>query len=812
MVHYGRLGVDDLKIFDDLDGVDPGDDLVYREHAAAVPSRSATSAAVSNAVVAAVAVGAGIGVVTAPGAPTGWRPADLVLGFAFGALVTVATAKARRWSWFVLAALAALGAEGRDLLVVAFAVVAICLASVALPRANARYAGALVGALSVQVLVRMPERGTLGLTALWSALALIPVFVSAYRRSRSRSRRVIRLSVLAVGGLAVLACLAFAVVALMARSAMLEGANLARSGFDSARAGRQDEAVEAFRGADRSFTEASDLLGAAWARPVRLVPIAGPQAFAAEAMAVSGKDLARTAAAAAGTVHYDELRTRNGMIDLGMLSSMRQPVRNAQDALDRARARLSAADNEWLLPALSTPLAELRGEVDRARSDTDLAAEAIDVAPSLLGADRPKRYLILFANTAESRFLGGYVASYGELLADNGKLSLTRSGRISELSEAPGADARTLSGPPEFIERFGRLFPQRYLQNLTASPDFEVDASVARELYPKAGGSPIDGVVYVDPFGLAALLRLTGPVSIEGSAQQLTADNAAMYLLRDQYLAVAEAGERYDLLAKASQATFQALTSRELPGPRAVGDALGPAVREGRLHAVTFDEAGRSLLDRLGAVRTFPGGGDGTRDFLSVRSSNNNPNKIDSFLRRDITYEAVVDQRSGEVTATASVVLQNDAPGALLPPYIIGNEQRAGQETAPPGTNTMFLSVYSNLDLDGATYDGAAVPVAAQHESGHQVYSVLVRVPPKSEGTLVLRLRGRLGGAVAAGRYHLDLAPQPMVNPDRVTVSVTPGPDQVLSEAQGLTPGRDGARGEYSGAQLRSLAAVVGPP
>src|SRR5690349_14202091 len=126
------------------------------------------------------------------------------------------------------------------------------------------------------------------------------------------------------------------------------------------------------------------MLNAVWARPARLVPIVGEQASAAEAIAVSGQDLAHTAAEAAGTARYDELRTKNGFVNLELLASMKQPVRRTQDALDRAHGRLADVESVWLLPPLAAPLSELRREVDRARVDTSLAADAVDVAPSLL--------------------------------------------------------------------------------------------------------------------------------------------------------------------------------------------------------------------------------------------------------------------------------------------------------------------------------------------------------------------------------------------------------------------------------------------
>ena len=118
---------------------------------------------------------------------------------------------------------------------------------------------------------------------------------------------------------------------------------------------------------------------------------------------------------------------------------------------------------------------------------------------------------------------------------------------------------------------------------MTASPDFDV---VATEAARSTGGrlaTHFDGVVYVDPYGLAALLKLTGPIRVEGLDDPLTEHDIAQFLLRDQYTTFGERSERFDYLAEASQATFHALTNAKLPEPRRAFAALYPAVASGRL-------------------------------------------------------------------------------------------------------------------------------------------------------------------------------------------------------------------------------------
>ncbi|OWY58872.1 hypothetical protein B7486_77630, partial [cyanobacterium TDX16] len=164
--------------------------------------------------------------------------------------------------------------------------------------------------------------------------------------------------------------------------------------------------------------------------------------------------------------------------------------------------------------------------------------------------------------------------------------------------EGPAAD--------EITTRYGRFDPARYAQNLTVSPDMETDAHLARSLYRQATGTEVDGVLVVDPFGLAALLALTGPVDVEGIDAPVTAASAPRLLLHDQYLDPgADRSERKDRLEDVADATFTALTERDLPGPTEVGQALATVVEERRLLFFPFLAAEDAVFTDLGTTGRF---------------------------------------------------------------------------------------------------------------------------------------------------------------------------------------------------------------
>ena len=102
----------------------------------------------------------------------------------------------------------------------------------------------------------------------------------------------------------------------------------------------------------------------------------------------------------------------------------------ANRTMAAAQESLTDVNSVWLIPQLSTRLDEVGEELATTGMDIDLANHATSVLPGILGADGPRRYLVLFVQPAESRELGGFVGAYGLLDVDQGRFRLSESGGI----------------------------------------------------------------------------------------------------------------------------------------------------------------------------------------------------------------------------------------------------------------------------------------------------------------------------------------------------------------------------------------------
>ena len=735
-------------------------------------------------VVWAVAVVAAVVAAGSSAAPTGLGVADAVWCGALAALVTLAASRARRWPTIWFAGVVSAGSLGSWWVVAGLVALALAFSTSFSPYRN-RVIGALVGAIGVQALLRMPSLGFHGLPSLIALVAMVPLLASAYELSSGRVKRRSRRTAYVLVGLAVAATAMFGVGALLAGSHLAEGVRESKSGLELIREGKQEKATAPLAAGAEAFAKADTLLGGVWGWPARAVPVLAQHRDALVVASSSGHALASTGASAAATAPYQNLKASKGKVDVALATKMRAPVTEAAVALQQAHDDIVGVESPWLTAPVTNQLVDFQDQIDGALPEAQLASEALALAPELLGATGPKTYLVLFTSPAETRYLGGFTGSYGVLTANDGKVDFSVTGRITDL--LGGADPSTLdiSGDrfAEYLQRYGRYDVADHLQNLTASPDLPTDAEVTRALYKQATGTSIDGVVVVDPYGLAGLLQLTGPVAVEGLAAPLTAEDAAIYLVYKQYLDYGnDRSERKDRLEAAGHAVFDALTSRDLPGPKELGKVLGPLVEQKRLLFYPFDADAVPFFQQIGTTGAFRP--DVGADFFSLRTANANPNKIDSYLYRTVDYDVAYDPGNGLVDATATVTLKNSAPAGGLPPYILGND-RFNDVTNPSGSNQMYLSWYSPLDLDSATLDGAPTGVEAQHEAGSRVYTQIVVVAPGATRTIVLHLRGKIP---KDDTYHLQVLQQPLVQSDHVTVTVrSSSTPWKLERAEGLT-------------------------
>jgi hypothetical protein len=742
--------------------------------------------------VAAAAVATGAAGALAGAHPTAWTPADAVLTGAFAGFVAWAGATA---PWWILAGSAGLATiTASDRLWMAAAAVGFVLACVIGGRRSSWPPGrALAAGLTIVALLHWGSAGFHGMTALVTGAVATAIVVGGLQRRRLHVRRTAYRVLAVVGVAAAVAVVAGAVSAAFAYSDLDDGTRALRDAEAAIGNGDIDGAVEQLRRSAELIGAASDQLRRPWARPVLAVPIAGQHMQVAADVARDIEALSATLSVTAAQINVDALRVEGGVIDTDAIELLGPPLAQTASVLADAADSLAEDESDWLLAPAAARVDELRDEVGDLHEGTRTAITAVDLAPAMLGRDGPRTYFIAFLTPAESRGTGGFMGTWAELHADNGRLDVARTGQTTELTSALDPDL-VLSGPADYLTRYGRFgaggdgepVSVDFWSNVTMSPDFPSVADVVAQLYPASGGTEIDGVMAMDVSTIARFLDLTGPIRVPGPDGTITIDatNAEEYLLRGQYAEIDDDDVRDAVLEALTSELIGEVFGGSLPGPTVLARTLGPAMDEGRLLVWSRHDEDQQLIEELGVGGALPAPDP---DGFAVVSNNAAANKLDAYLKRNIAYEAVVDEDTGQITATAEIRLVNSAPSGL-PDDAAGNPFGL-----PDGTNRMYLSVYSPWALTAAELDGQPTGLEPGTELGWNVYSRFVAIPAGGETVLRLELAGELPPDQP---YQLVLSSQPLAYPDVTRVDVRTTDDRTLHSSHQVRVGVDRLGGQ----------------
>jgi len=649
----------------------------------------------------------------------------------------------------------------------------------------------VIAQVGMSILAVLTGRGVLPvwLGAAFAAVILAALVVAATQHRVDRRSPVpltggARLGVVLICVAVAIAILPIAFVAGDAADLMDRGRVAATRGLSAARDGDPILASGSFRQAALTFTRASEKLDSPFMIGGLAVPGLAPNMRAARELADIGVDLARAAEDVTTAVQPEALEVIGGRVPLDEVRRITPKLGAGSRALARALARIRHLDDPYLISPIRQAIDKVTRELAHASGEAQRGVAAARLAPAVLGGDGVRHYLLVVQNNAESRATGGFIGSFGLMTAQDGKVSIGRLLRTAAWNEAlarggqPPAEA-----PPDYHARYDQFGPARTLQNVNLSPDFPSVAGLLMSLTPEAGLGPVDGVLAVDPFGLAALLELTGPVDVQDWPTPIDASNAVDVTLRDAYSFFERTPERAEFLGDVAEVVVDRATSGSLGKPAQIARVLGGAAHEGHFMVAFARPPEQKLADDLGvAGRMAPV----RSDAVAVTSSNSAANKIDSYLRRNVNYRVQLDpdadQRRALAAGKLTVELDNTAPSQGLPRIVIGPYL---PERFQAGENRAYMSLYSPLALTGAALDGGPVDIAAGVERGRNVYSLTASIPARTTQILTADFRGavRLG---PGGWYELDVGHQPTVLPDRLRVSIEVPDGWRIAAAPGL--------------------------
>jgi len=415
------------------------------------------------------------------------------------------------------------------------------------------------------------------------------------------------------------------------------------------------------------------------------------------------------------------------------------------------------------LQELERPVGDLFGPVGRERSsfnmklshavhELNVVRDALTVGRSIMGEGGTATVLVLPENNAEMRDQGS-ILSYSLMSVHGTTFSVLQSGHSYSHDLSSPLDVPLSPGAKEYFEADGVNQGWRSV-NLPAN--FEWTAATAAAMFKKSTDIPVDDIIALDVPAMAAMLKVTGPLTVPGIPEQLNSQNLETVVLNDLYknFAVGSQLPRYADLSEISASLLQRIRSdqsdeisfvralaEEIPGRHLLLWSASPTIESA---IVGLGASGR--VNTVLPNRTF---------HVAVESAV--AAKLDFYIHVSENYDVLLLPNGGAQVLT-TVTLKNDAPTGQAPSYQLGpddiNSHIVGQyvsniyQWSPEGSIVTGGEPDSGLVLDG--YTTSVLP----QQSSSTYFSTYIP------------------HAVKNGEFSIHFVPQPRLYPVEVSVSV----------------------------------------
>lgn len=351
--------------------------------------------------------------------------------------------------------------------------------------------------------------------------------------------------------------------------------------------------------------------------------------FVGSALAKAGEHISR-----AMKPFFDTAQT--GALTDSIIAS-RPELALAQTELDAADEKIKGISGIFLPSKLQEQIKKLQDSIPRARNAISMLRSESETFLTLLGADRDKQYLFLFANNDEIRPVGGFIGTIGLVNVSRGKVENID---VHSVYDGDGQLKEFFAPPNPLLPIVDRW----YLRDSNWFVDFSKSAQKASQLFEKEGGPTVDGVVLMTPTVIKNLLAVTGPIEVPGYGKTVSAENF-------NEITQGEVTYNYDKSVNKPKQFLSDLTPILLTKLFASGasgkqlatlEAFTKSLAEKDLLLSFKDEKVQQEVDRLGWGGTLPKDAPG---FLMIDNANIGGHKSDQFMEQEIDYRTTITEQ-----------------------------------------------------------------------------------------------------------------------------------------------------------------------
>ena len=488
--------------------------------------------------------------------------------------------------------------------------------------------------------------------------------------------------------------------------------------------------------------------------PVTIVPVVGRQLRSVRALSTAAGTVSAVGSAFLGRVHTVINQPHSaGPERVASLHTLA-----AVSASSAAQLRhLDTGPSQGLVSPLAKKYDQFVSQLDSAQLRLTRAAAVSAAAASILSG--PQNYLVLASNNAEMRAGSGAFLDVGVATTSDGTVHMGTFGPSGNFSLAPGQVAVT----GDLQRNWGWLHPSLDFRNLGLTPQFDVNAPLAAEMWTARTGQAVDGVIALDVVGLRQLMVATGPVQV--GATTVSADTVEQYLLHDQYNGVTylagSSPDRVDALGSLARAVLSQLQGQSTD-LKSLASSVSSAVAGRHLMLWSANPAQQAAWAVSGVSGSL------TPRSVGVSLLNVGGNKLDQYLG---VHVDVTTRRSGSATAvTMTTRLTNSTPpgqsqyiAGPFPgdPAPYGSYIGVVADNLPAAAGHITMTGAGPLAVNGAEGPTWVVGAPVTLDPGATTTVVTRFVMPGAHGSMTLVPSARLPAEQwsASGRSFDDSAP-----------------------------------------------------
>ena len=415
--------------------------------------------------------------------------------------------------------------------------------------------------------------------------------------------------------------------------------------------------------------------------------------------------------------------------------------------INRAFALLNAPIAKQISSLLGVNFSNIKDEIQ-----AGVAAGAV-----LAGADKPKKYLISFQNSAEARGTGGILGAYALIELDKGNLKILRTGSNASLygislKEIP------VAVPSEFLNLYGKN--PAILQNSNLSPHFPYGAQIWLGLWKTKYGQQLDGVIAVDPTALSYILRSTGEIRLK-SSEKITSENVVEETLKNAYERYEKDNDaRKQYLVEIMNATAAKLTTGEYSKVK-----MAKALRDGiKANRILIYSTNQSAQKQLETVRLGGHLGLAANNEYRTVIQNIDASKLDYYLDRSVTIESKSCQNVKQTQVRIRVTNTLET-GVGLSAYVLTRADKGKPASLITGAHRFKVFIYGPTDakLISVSRENRTADLGGSSvERKRPVYVADVDLAPGAREELLANFSGGVG--------NITFIDQPLVRQTKLSI------------------------------------------